>query len=321
VPRVSVLINSYNGAATLKAAIDSALGQTWSDLEVIVFDNGSTDDTPALCAGYADARLRYLRQDPTIMLGAARNRIMEAARGDYLAFLDADDSWLPQKLEKQIAKIEQAGVGLIFTDAVRHYVEDNTDIGYFSYMGHAPRRGDAFADQLLCYTIVNSAALFRRTSLEKLGRWVDPALRICTDFDLFMRIVHEDGADFVDEKLVVYNVAPGSTIASKADLVADELEQLMNGMIARWPDIETRYSAELRTFRRNIALQRAKAAWRRGRGGQARRHLWPYLPATKPLLAMGGTFFPYGGMMAVWSLLQRARRNRAAELATMPRSR
>jgi glycosyltransferase involved in cell wall biosynthesis len=311
VPRVSVLINSYNSAATLKAAIDSALNQTWRDLEVIVFDNGSTDGTPALCAGYADARLRYLRQDPTIMLGAARNRVMEAAQGDYLAFLDADDSWMPQKLEKQVAKIEQTGVGLIFTDAVRHYVEDNTDIGYFSYMGHAPRRGDAFADQLLCYTIVNSAALFRRTSLEKLGRGIDPTLRICTDFDLFMRIVHEDGADFIDEKLAVYNVAPGSTIASKADLVAEELERLMNGMIARWPDIERRYPAQLQAFRRNIALQRAKAFWRQGHGRQARRYLWPHLPATKPLLALGGTFFPYAGMMAMWSWLQRARRGRA----------
>ena len=307
-PRVSVLINSYNSASTLRAAIDSALGQTWTDLEVIVFDNGSSDVTPALCAGYSDPRLRYVRQDPTIVLGAARNRIMELAAGEYLAFLDADDTWMPQKLEKQVALIQRTGVGLIFTDAVRYYVEDGSEIGYFEYMRHVPQRGDAFADQLRCYTIVNSAALFRKSSLQALDRWVDPALRICTDFDIFMRIVYRDGADFLDEKLVVYNVAPGSTIATNADILADELEALIGAMIARWPEIPARYPAEMRVFRRNVALQRAKALWRQGRGGQARRHLWPHFPAPKHLVALGGTLFPYAAAMSLNAFLQRARR-------------
>ncbi|HEX3110532.1 MAG TPA: glycosyltransferase family A protein, partial [Thermoanaerobaculia bacterium] len=104
---VSVVIPSYNYARYLGEAIDSALGQTLPPLEVIVVDDGSTDDTPAVLAAYGD-RIRVLRQK-NAGVAVARNSGIAAARGECVAFLDADDVWLPRKLELQIP---------LFTDSV-----------------------------------------------------------------------------------------------------------------------------------------------------------------------------------------------------------
>ena len=98
---VSVVIPTWNSAATLPRAIDSVLAQTWPHCELIVVDDGGSDDTPALLAGYG-ARLRALRQ-ANAGPAAARNHGLREARGDYVAFLDADDYWLPEKLECQVA--------------------------------------------------------------------------------------------------------------------------------------------------------------------------------------------------------------------------
>ena len=99
---VSVVVPAYNYARYLPKAIDSALGQTHPPLEVIVVDDGSTDDTPRVLAAYAD-RIRVIRQ-ANQGAGAARNAGIAAARGEYVAFLDSDDLWHPRKLELQLAR-------------------------------------------------------------------------------------------------------------------------------------------------------------------------------------------------------------------------
>jgi glycosyltransferase involved in cell wall biosynthesis len=103
-PLISVMIGVYNGADYLGEAIDSVLAQTYRPFELIVVDDGSEDDTPRVAKGYEDA-LRYVRQENGGM-AAARNRAVEEARGSYFAFLDADDRFPPEKLERQLAVFE-----------------------------------------------------------------------------------------------------------------------------------------------------------------------------------------------------------------------
>src|SRR5437773_3781756 len=113
---VSVVIPTYNYARYLPEAIDSALAQTHAPLEVIVVDDGSTDDTPRVLAVYGD-RIRVIRQ-ANRGPGAARNTGIAAARGEYVGFLDADDVWLPRKLELQMARFEaDQGLGLVHCGA------------------------------------------------------------------------------------------------------------------------------------------------------------------------------------------------------------
>lgn len=110
---VSVIIPTYNRANTIKAAVYSVLHQTYTDLELIVVDDGSQDDTEQILAPINDKRLKYVKQSNS---GAcsARNHGIELSHGDYIAFHDSDDIWHPNKLEKQISVIQKTGADLVF---------------------------------------------------------------------------------------------------------------------------------------------------------------------------------------------------------------
>ena len=105
-PKVSVIMNCLNGEKYLKEAIDSVYAQTYKDWEIIFWDNASTDKSAEIAKSY-DEKLRYFRGEETIPLGAARNKAVSKAKGDWLAFLDCDDLWFPDKLEKQSAVIQK----------------------------------------------------------------------------------------------------------------------------------------------------------------------------------------------------------------------
>lgn len=107
-PRVSVVIPAYNREATIERAMRSVLEQSVRDLELIVVDDASTDDTVKAVEAVGDTRVRVLRHETNRRAGAARNTGIRAATGDYVAFLDSDDAWLPGKLEKQLAYMDGA---------------------------------------------------------------------------------------------------------------------------------------------------------------------------------------------------------------------
>ena len=103
-PLVSVIINVRNGAPQLREAIDSVLAQTFADWELVLWDDCSTDNSAKIIAQYGDPRIRYHLSPDDTPLGEARNRAIAHAAGEWLAFLDQDDIWLPRKLEKQLAR-------------------------------------------------------------------------------------------------------------------------------------------------------------------------------------------------------------------------
>ena len=105
-PLISCIVPVYNGERFLSQTLDSVLGQTYRPLEVLLSDDGSTDGTPQIAARYSK-RIRYLTHANTGP-GAARNRGLRLARGDFVALLDADDLWHPEKLERQMAQFEES---------------------------------------------------------------------------------------------------------------------------------------------------------------------------------------------------------------------
>jgi len=114
-PLVSVVIPAYNCASTIKIAIDSALSQN-VDLEVIVVSDRSPDDLDSVMAAYADdGRVIYLKNEENLGAAESRNRGVSAAKGEYIAFLDADDSWQPDKLQRQLKVLKESGAVLCAT--------------------------------------------------------------------------------------------------------------------------------------------------------------------------------------------------------------
>lgn len=105
-PKVSVIIPTYNRAHLIGRAIKSVLNQTYKDFEIIIVDDGSTDKTEEVVKDFKDERVRYIRREKNKGGSAARNTGIKAARGEYIAFQDSDDEWLPEKLEKQMKAFE-----------------------------------------------------------------------------------------------------------------------------------------------------------------------------------------------------------------------
>jgi glycosyltransferase involved in cell wall biosynthesis len=199
-PRISIILPTYNYGNFLGGALRSVLAQTYPDLELLVIDDGSTDDTAHVVAPFlADGRVRYLRQ-PNRGPGAARNRGIDQAHGEFIAFVDADDRWLPTKLEKQIALFEaQPDLGLIYT---RRLVIDaeGWQLAWREppmYRGHVLPQ--LFRDNFICF----SSTLVRRAALVEVGGFSSDAGH-SEDYHLLLRLTARYAVDYVNEPLVLY---------------------------------------------------------------------------------------------------------------------
>jgi glycosyltransferase involved in cell wall biosynthesis len=197
-PRISVVMPAYNAAGFIQRAIRSVWAQTHLPLELIVVDDGSSDDTAAVAAS-VDPRTRVIRQangGP----GAARNRGVKESAGDWIAFLDADDAWRPNKLERQLPQTERRDVDVVFSHVVDP-LEKWTPKAELSF--------DVLWDQNY---IGLSTSLVRTTSFESIGGFdEDRAILGIEDYNLWLRMASR-GAKFVfvPEELTEYTPAPGN---------------------------------------------------------------------------------------------------------------
>ena len=211
VPRVSVIIPTYNRAHYLGAAIDSVLGQTSTDTEVIVVDDGSTDQTRAVLEQYG-SRVRPLYQEHCGLIAAVRNRGLREARGEYVAFLDSDDLWLPTLLETQVAALEQRPEwGMVYCDG--WILDDAT--GQDLCRTHAATRaesgwiGPALFEQNFIQT---SAVVVRRAVLEDVGVFrEDVELWAVEDWELWLRTAARYQVGYCGEPLFRLRLHPANT--------------------------------------------------------------------------------------------------------------
>lgn len=196
-PTVSVIIPTYNRWPLVGVTIGSVLAQSYAELEIIVVDDGSTDDT-AKQLNQIGSRLANLKQ-PNRGVSAARNFGVRHARGRYLAFLDSDDLWLPQKLAIQTAFMEQnPAVGICQTEEiwVRNGVRVNPKAK------HRKPSGDIFIPSLELCLVSPSAVMLTRELFEQMGGF-DENLPVCEDYDLWLRIAADQSVPLIDDALVI----------------------------------------------------------------------------------------------------------------------
>ena len=188
-PTVSVIMAAYNYGRYLAGALDSVLAQTFTDWEVIVVDDGSTDNTADVIQPYlSDRRIRYHRSNHLGAAGA-RNLAIGLSRGAVLAILDADDSWLPSKLERQMALFRaDAELGVAYTRIIV-VNEDSSPASCEEHPECPLYRGRVlpalFKENFVCF----SSVMIRRSVLDDIGRF-DEALPLAMDYDLLLRAAH-----------------------------------------------------------------------------------------------------------------------------------
>ena len=202
-PTVSVIIPTHNRAKMLKRAIQSVLDQTFSDFEIIIIDDASTDASDELVASFKDQRIRYIRHDSNKGGSAARNTGIRSATGKYIAFLDSDDTWLPEKLQLQIQHFENltTDVGVVYT-GLTVISQNNSVIGNSIPTASGNIQSTIYAEN--CVGPL-STAMVRRDCLNKVGLF-DEDLPACQDWDLFIRIAGVTQFSFIPEALVCYYI-------------------------------------------------------------------------------------------------------------------
>jgi glycosyltransferase involved in cell wall biosynthesis len=207
VKTISVIIPAFNYARYLREAIDSVFAQTYPALEVIVVDDGSTDDTPAVLAAYGD-RIRAIRQQ-NHGVSAARNTGINAARGEYIAFLDADDVWRPAKLEAQMARFDaDPHLGLVYCGAESFNAEGQTiPVWRNGVQGRVAINMLRFDRDV---TGAPSNVVTPRRVAEEIGGF-DTRMKVSEDWDFFYRVATRYEIGFASGALMRYRIHRGGT--------------------------------------------------------------------------------------------------------------
>ncbi len=270
--RVSVIIPTYNAPRFLVEAVESVLAQTYADYELIVIDDGSGPETRKALEPFMD-RIKYIYQDNAGIAGA-RNRGIDEARGEYIAFLDHDDLWLPEKLEKQMARAaERPKAGVIYCDYVN----------FLDIPGEKKELGDPFAKKkkpegnvlaaLFESNFINTLVmLFKRECFDRVGRF-DPDFRLIIEYEMVLRVAGEYDFARVPEVLARYRVHQGNTSGGRA--LSTTAERLL-ALQKTYGNPGSR-TVPRRVYRREIAsvhLKLAEHAHQLGRKKKARYHLW-----------------------------------------------
>lgn len=227
-PAVSVVINLYNGKGTVGEAMEGVLRQSFADWELLVWDDASSDGGAEIIRGYDDPRIRYVRSDERVSLGRARQAAIEASHGEWVAFLDQDDVWLPCKLELQMDRARaNPEAALIYGRTVRFYPNGSERDYDQAHEYSALPEGDIFKSLFAqsCY-IAMSSAMFRRSALEAVGG-IPETIRIIPDYYLYTAVARRHPAAAVQEPVCRYRMHRHSLMQSESVAVHEEALRLM----------------------------------------------------------------------------------------------
>ena len=204
-PLVSVVIATYNMGQYLPQAIDSILQQTWKNLEIIVVDDGSTDNTPEVMLNYStDARVNFIRNQNQGQ-PKAKNCGIKATRGDFIAFCDADDYWEINKLDIQMPLFANPKVGVVYSEV--SFIDESNNL--FTKEHHEVRHSGKISNQMLIENFVPfGTSVIRRECTVQNGIF-DEEFRMGIDWDLWLRYSLDWEFKYAPEKTYVYRVWPG----------------------------------------------------------------------------------------------------------------
>lgn len=197
---VSVIIPTYNRAELLKRSVKSVQEQTYKKWEIIVVDDGSTDNTEDIIKKLNDVRVKYIKNEKNMGAAASRNRGAEFAKYDYIAFQDSDDVWRIDKLEKQMAYMHQStDYDMVYCSFLKHYSNGGSLVVPNNQIGE--REGDMYATLLVNNVIGTPTVLIRRNVFLECGGF-DTELKAIEDWDLAVRVARNSQIGFISEILV-----------------------------------------------------------------------------------------------------------------------
>lgn len=233
--KVSVIVPTYNRARVLPKAIQSVLDQTFQDFEILVVDDGSTDETQAVVIRQFGDAVRYFYKENG-GVASARNCGIARAWCAYIAFLDSDDLWLPQKLALQVAYLDQhPNIALAFSDTLRSREGEILPQTFFQI--HPPAGGHVFQHLMQDNFIATLTVVVRKAALDEVGSFENYYIT-SEDYDLWLRIAARFQIGYIDQPLAIYSYSPDSLIRNQVRGYGHLIEVLECALQA-YPDLSS----------------------------------------------------------------------------------
>ena len=232
---VSVIITCYNYGRYLAGCMESVLGQTYRDIEIIIVNDGSTDNTDEIVKKYiTDPKVRYIKQNNSGQANA-KNAGISHARGAFLAFLDADDVWEITKLEKQVPLFADPTVGVVYS--LTKYIDEEGRSLDLTVDGKylKPCAGEISQHLYFDNFIPFSSSVVRRDCLEKVGLF-DESIKMGIDWDLWLRISAAYTFAYVDEPLLYYRVGHAGQMSKNLEERQRCSDRIMRKFVQENPD-------------------------------------------------------------------------------------
>ena len=256
-PRVSVIMNCYNCVRYLREALDSVYSQTYKDFEVIFWNNLSTDGSVEIARQYP---VRFFSNTSLLPLGESRNLAIAQAQGEYIAFLDCDDVWLPTKLEKQVALLNsRPELALVYANC--YHINAKGIVQRTSFTNTSrPQRGHIFNALFASNFIPMVTAIARRSRLPAFAYGFD----IAEEYDVWLKMAAYLEFDYIDEPLAKYRIYPENTSSIRREQKAHEEQLIIDYWLVKRPWLK--HLAK----RKHIMLS-AEMAWYYYKGRQIRK--------------------------------------------------
>ena len=282
-PIISVVIPVYNGAKTIKETIESVLEQTYQDFEIIAIDDGSQDNTLAVIDSIQNQRIKVFSY-PNAGVSASRNRGFARARGEFIAFLDADDLWTKDKLESQLELLQQnpqAGVAYSWTDHIDELGKFLKPASYTSCSGNIYERL-LIGNFLSC----GSNTLIRAEALKQVGGF-DESLKAAEDWDMWLKLAPRYEFLVVPRPQVLYRVSAHSLSTNIFKMETDSL-RVIEKAYNQAPESLQHHKKETLGFLYKFLMAKAlEDSVKRQRGRKAAKVLINYLRKDSSLFQLG----------------------------------
>ena len=265
-PKVSIIINCHNGEKYLQEAIESVYAQTFRDWEIIFYDNASVDGSAEI-AKRCDEKLRYFRGETLIPLGAARKTAVLLATGEWVAFLDCDDRWCPEKLSIQLAALEGTDFVLCYA-GIREITAGGRKIRDVLPLHHSGNLVEALLRQ---FDINMVTPMFKRELVSQFGLNFDDNITASEEYNLFVRLATKGPVLVQNLLLGDYRIYPGSLTQRQISRWAFERRYTLGQLKQENPGLEQRYPNAFREAEARANYYEARYFMSEGRATEARK--------------------------------------------------
>lgn len=289
-PLVSILMNCYNGDQFLCEAIDSALKQTYKNLEIIFWDNASTDNTEKLVKAYSDPRIKYFRAEKNVPLYHARNFALEKCTGELIAFLDIDDLWREDKLEKQVPLFLNQKVGIVYSDT--YFQKDGKIISQY-FNSKVPHKGKCFNQLIKDYFLSLETVVVRKDCFKDWSMGFDERFNHIGDAEMFIRMSYYWELDYINEPLGVWRVHSGSLSFKNQQGFYQETELMISKYEEIIPDFKSKHQEQIIELKKQVAIWKSKLFLMKKDRSSSIKSILPFLTNPKAFILFILSLLPY----------------------------